>query len=490
MPVGKPNVVVIISDQQRADTMPGVRAAEAVRTPHLEWLAERSTLFRRAFCTSPICTPARASLLTGLFPHTSGMVANQDAQPIADQMRLPSDVRVVADYLKEIGYACAYTGKWHLGGGDRRGFTDFVRRTYTPDADDRSQNDTLRFCDRVGIRLSGRQHGLEPDPADYDPRTRVGASLLPLAWHGSMQDANAAAHFIRMAEREARPFLLVYSCQPPHQPFVSPRPFDRMYAPHDMPLPETRGDANGPDHVQRRASSSLRLAAAFDDDELRAMWAAYYGAVSYVDHVVGLIVAALVETDQFDDTVFVFTADHGEMLGSHGLLYKGAVLYDELVNVPLLIKPPHSSGGRQTDRIVSHVDLLPTILAWCGAEVPADLRGVDIRGLVEGGSTPARSGVGLEYHSGYWGSRLIPLRGWRSENWKYVEATDGTDELYDLQRDLLETRNLIGSSSAADALAQMRSELYTWLRETGDTWPHVAQPPAWIAQSAGSAANA
>ena len=136
-----PNVVLFISDQQRADTMPGMRRVP-VETPHLDWLAAQGTVFQNAYCASPICAPARTALLTGLFPHTTGMIANYEGHELA----LPQDVLTLADYLKPLGYACAYTGKWHLGtGADRRGFTDHVSRSGDHDVDDPSQNDFLRF---------------------------------------------------------------------------------------------------------------------------------------------------------------------------------------------------------------------------------------------------------------------------------------------------------------------------------------------------------
>ena len=489
----RPNVVLIISDQHRADTMPGVRAAQMVRTPHLDWLAERGTSFRRAFCTDPVCGPARASLFTGLYPHATGMVANNQDRPVTREMHLAEGVRVLADYLKPLGYACAYTGKWHLGTwGDRRGFTDFATRAGDQDVDSPEQNDILRFCEGVGIPLEGKHVGLEYDPGEFDRHTRTGASLLPLAWHPSMLDAQAAAHWVRTRVGSEDPFCLVYSCHEPHPSFVSPRPFDRMYddagdqpgrgpVPGSravMPLPETRRDPAGLRLVDARQDRKLLGTPAYTDDELRRIWAAYYGAVSYVDHLVGTILAALVETDQLDDTLFIFTADHGEMLGSHSLLTKGAVLYDELVNIPFLVKPPGTAKvGHETRRLVSHVDLLPTILRWCGATVPDGLHGVDIRALVEGADEPVREGLALAYHSGNWGERPIPLRGWRTEDWKYVESQDGTDELYDLRADPLEMHNLIADSTATSSRDVMKDALRRWIQQSGDPWPDVPAPP-------------
>jgi len=472
--------------------MPAVRRAPGVRTPHLEWLAKRGTLFRAAFCATPMCSPARASLLSGYYPHATGMVSNHQERPISNELHLSPDVHVLGDYLSTAGYACAYAGKWHLGTGtDRRGFTDFTTHSGDYDVDDAAQNEILRFARRVGTELGGKALGYDPDPADYDPETQVGSSLLPLAWHPSAQDVARAADYIRRRAAASGPFCLVYSCHEPHPPFVSPRPFDRMYdhLRDRMPLPETRRNEDGPRLLRYRADWQLRPAADLSDDELRAMWAAYYGAVSYVDHLVGLLLAALVETDQLADTLFVYTSDHGEMLGAHGLTHKGALLYDDLTNIPLLVTPP---GGlrrpNETRRVVSHVDVAPTILSWCGVAPPPEMHGVDLRPLAsaESDAPPhAGGGVGLEYHSSNWGERPAPLRGWRTEEWKYVETVGGDDELYDLRSDALEQRNLAGEAGARADLERARTQLRAWMARTGDTWPDVPVPDREVPKEPG-----
>ena len=475
-----PNVVLIVSDQQRADTMPGARRV-AVETPHLDWLAARGTVFRRAYCVTPMCSPARASLLSGLYPHTHGMVANHMSRPVAREMCLSPEVKLLADYLNLLGYACAYTGKWHLGtGSDRRGFDAFASRSLEHDVDRHEDSDTFQFLRRLGEewRAPTRTY----NPADFDVRINVGSSLLPLAFHESLLHARRAAEFVHQMAADTRPFCLVYSCFEPHRPFVSPRPFDRMYDPASMPLPETLRDGDGPRLLRHRPEWQLAPAAQFADDELRAMWAAYCGAVSYVDHLVGTILAALIETDQWDNTLLIFTSDHGEMLGAHSLLLKGAVLYEELVNVPLLIRPPGGlARAHTTDRLVSHVDLVPTLLRWCGAGVPPALPGTDLRSLAEGGDQPVHNGIALEYHSCAWGDPPAPLRGWRTEDWKYVETVEGAmggnHELYDLRADPLERHNRIDDPTAAGSLERMRGALHVWLRATGDSWPEVARPP-------------
>ena len=478
----RPNVVICISDQQRADTMPGDRRLP-VRTPHLDWLAERGTLFRRAFCSTPMCSPARSTILTGLYPHATGMVANHQEREISREISLSPQVRVLADYLKEAGYACAYTGKWHLGtGGDRRGFTDFVTRAGIHDVDDAAQNDMLRFAGAVGVELDGKLKGSDVDRSSYDARTQTGPSLLPLAFHRSARDAAQAGQFIRQRRDADEPFALVYSCHEPHPPFACPAPFAEMYDPAAMPLPENRGDHSAYGLMGRRNARQLRPPRGFDEGDLRRMWAYYAGAISYVDHCLGLLLEALVDTDQFDDTLFIFTSDHGEMLGSHGMLLKGNALFEELMRIPLLIRSPGGgSGGQVNDCLVSHADLVPTVLSGCGIDAPIGLHGVDISALVDGGLEPVRDGLAFQFHSSNWGERPTPLRGWRTERWKYVESPDGGEELYDLQADPAERRNRIDDGEVGESRAAMSESLRTWTEGAGDSWPSVPMPEREVA---------
>lgn len=476
----RPNVVLFISDQQRADTMPG-EGGDSGYTPHLEWLAGRSATFRNAFCASPICTPARGSLLTGLFPHATGVVANYESK--SPGLSLPPDAKVLADYLKLEGYACAYTGKWHLPtGDDRRGFDDFVYRHTHWDVSSEESDDTRRFARKLGVDIGSTYTAYLADERGDTP-TGGGATRLPLAFHPSTLHAQQAAAFVRRQRDDPRPFALVYSCIEPH-PLgtvynISPCPFDRMYDPADMTLPASRRDPGAPAVVRRRNFKGLIPTDRFSDDDLRAMKAGYYGAVSYVDHLVGLILEALIETDQFDDTLFVFVSDHGEMLGDHRMLKKGPVMFEEMIRVPFLLKPPGpATDGREVRPFVSQVDLVPTVLGYCGVRGGEGLHGADLRPLIEGSADPLRDGVGVQYHSCTWGETPIPLRCWRGEEWKYVETIDGDDELYDLREDPGELRNLAEDPPAAGTRRRMRERLYEWLRSIDDPWPEIAMPEA------------
>jgi uncharacterized sulfatase len=208
------------------------------------------------------------------------------------------------------------------------------------------------------------------------------------------------------------------------------------------------------------------------------MWTAYYGAISYVDHLLGILLEALIDTDQWDNTLLIYTSDHGEMLGSHGLLRKGACFYEELMNVPLLVRPPRGHRAPHVSRrLISHVDVASTILQYCAADVPGDVHGVDLRPLIVGGDVPIHDGVAFEYHSATWGDPVVPLRGWRTEDWKLVEGPTGPEELYDLRNDPLERQNLVSETAATRTREALHVALFAWLARTADPWPQVPYPP-------------
>ena len=474
----KPNIVLFISDQQRADTLPGISQVD-VHSPHLCRLMDRSAVFSHAFCASPLCTPARASILTGLYPHTHGAYANYK---LPTTLSLPEDVKSIADFLKPEGYTSAYVGKWHLPtGNDRRGFSDFVVRLGHHDVDSVEFDTAAQFSKRLGWKIGGNypEH-TGPGVAGMDGRS----TKLPLAFHHSMLTVQQAAHFVRNMQSRDDPFLLVYSCVEPHPMgrnyYTVPCPFDRMYRPEDMPLPKTRRDPGAPLILKDRNYGGLFPTDDYTDEQLQELVAGYYGAVSYVDHLLGILLEALISTDQLDDTLLIFTSDHGEMLGDHRMLKKGPIMFEEMIRIPIIIKPPKSgdtaasSGSvdkRTISSLASHVDLLPTILSYAGVDIPGHLQGLSLRNAVETGKPQDRDGLAIEYHSHVWGEPLLPLRSWRTDRWKYVETIDGDDELYDLQNDPGEIHNLVaGGTGEAPVL---KDTLHRWMDETGDPWPDL-----------------
>ena len=482
--IDRPNVLLIITDQQRYDTL-GCTGQTRISTPNIDRLAESGALFENAFCTTPICTPSRASLLSGLYPHSHGSVANHQARPGADQMKLRDDVRLIADYLKPEDYLCGYTGKWHLGTGyDRRGFSDWVAAHFIFDVDNQEQNEIVQHARKIGIEITDpHEGGIEPDKTKFDTRTQYGPSLLGLADHPSSIMCDRAIEFIHKAASDHRPFMLGWSCQEPHPAFVCPEPFISMYSPGDMELPVSRRDEHTLRYLEKRRSDGVLTSTEnLSDRDLEIMWAGYFGSISYADYLVGRLVTALHREDIYDETLIIFTSDHGEMLGSHNMRRKGSAMFEELIHIPLIIVPPSGepeSGDPPTRsaELVSHVDLFPTILEYCGVEPPKGLHGHSITSLINGNEGPVRTGIAGEFHSANWVEYpVLPLRMWRTKEFKYVESQMGDSELYNLVVDPLERNNLIETPGMGNKIAEMKSELYKWLEKTDDSWPEVVQP--------------
>ena len=476
-----PNIVLFISDQQRHDTAPGSVRRAPGRTPHLDRLADEGLTFTRAFCAAPICSPSRASMLTGLFPHAHGLVANHQGRPGSDRLHLAEDARVLGDYLGSAGYRTGYVGKWHLGtGSDRRGFRDYVVRFGDGEGDTSrpEDNDYYGYTQRLGVQIGGKRLGKDPDPERYDRRIQCGPSLMPLAHQAAFFNCERAARFIVESAGHDRPFALVYSCIEPHQPFVCPEPFHSMYEPADIDLPANLSDRGG-QALLSRADRQLHSALEFSEQDLRLMWASYLGTVSYVDFLVGKLHGALLETGQLDDTLFVFTSDHGELLGSHSLLFKGPAMYEELVRVPLIVRPPAGWGAkapRTVDALVSQVDLVPTLLGVAGLEAPGELHGVDVGPILGGGADAGRTAVQAHFHSSNWAGPVAPLRMWRTAEWKWVESGGDDNELYQLAEDPDELRNLAEDQPSLPTRERLADELASWCHSVGDSWPEVPMP--------------
>ncbi len=478
----RPNVLLIVTDEQRYDTL-GCTGRERISTPNIDGLAANGMLFENAFCTTPICTPARTSIFSGLYPHTHGMIANHQMRPGCDQMLMRKDLKLIADYLKPAGYFCGYTGKWHMGSGyDRRGFSAFKAAHFNFDVDQPEENEIIQHAKKIGVEVTGRhQGGIDPNWDKYDETIFFGPSRFGLADHPASLMCDRAVEFIHDASSLDQPFMLVWSTHEPHPPWVCPEPFISMYNSDEMILPETLRDTYTATHLKDRLlEGHLQSVEQWNDDQLRQMWAGYLGEVSFVDFLTGRLMAALHQKDLFDNTLIIFTSDHGELLGSHGFIYKSALMFEELIHIPLIIVPP--GGDKKSARspeLVSHVDLMPTILNYCGVEPPEELHGVSITPLIEGDTQPVREGLAGEYHSCSWAEDPVtPLRMWRTRNYKYIESQNGINEFYNLVEDPHEKNNLIDDPHYEEQINEMRSALSDWLKKTGDTWPDVPEPPA------------
>jgi arylsulfatase A-like enzyme len=464
----RPNLLVILTNQQRHDTVPG-RGQAAMSTPALRALAEESFAFTRAWCAQPLCSPARASLLTGRWPHEHGTRFNN--QPLA------ATERTLAEYLPA-EYRRAWMGKWHLGDELRaqHGFDtwcsieDGLYRPFYTHAEDLS-----RRSDYHQFLLA---EGFPPDATD----PRDGARLYSREFAAALGEpfakatflAARAADFLRQQPPDV-PFCLVVSFLEMHPPHFSP--LNRLHAPAAIPTGPAfmRPPAPNAAPAVRRLASQYRQSGYYGlpfetETHARRLRANYLGMVSLVDRAVGRVLAALREAGHAEDTLVVFTADHGEQLGDHALVQKG-VLFEPSTRVPLLVRAPWlARGGRAVDGPFRQVDLMPTLLDLLGLAVPDRVSGCSRADWFTCPAAASDVPVVIENfdprHPTEEARSLID-----GGRWKLNVYRDGHRELFDLAGDPAELENLVHEPAQRERRRRMVEQLRVWQSETGDAFP-------------------
>lgn len=493
----RPNILLVTSDQHRADCFGFENPS--IRTPHLDRLAAGGTRFSSCVTPNLVCQPSRASILTGLLPLTHGVWDNGiDLDPRIGE-------RGFAGTLAADGYDTAFFGKAHFA----------TKATFRPTGTPECMRSVARYGTdwrgpymgfrHVELAVLGHYDNPLPlerppaghyerwvlDRADPDavlrlwsdcagPGTEGAAqtwhSALPAAWHSSAWVADRGIEWL--AQRDAsRPFCAWMSFPDPHQPFDCPLPWSRLHDPRDMRLPRHRradltqrpwwyrasleGTPQLADPNMRQLRTKVSRIAPQSDRQLAQMMANYYGMIALIDHNVGRVLSALEARGLRDDTLVVFTTDHGEMLGNHGLYLKGPWPLEDLLRVSLIMSGPGIAANRIVEAPVSTLDLAPTFCDLAGVAPPRDLQGTTLAPLLDGASQqrevaysewhlhPSRCGVALQ------------LRTVRTRRYKCTfELASGAGELYDLAEDPDETINRFDDP----AFAGLRDDLYALMR--------------------------
>jgi len=423
--VARPNFLLIITDQQTGDAL-SCAGNPHVKTPNLDSLAARGMRFDRSFCTYPLCTPSRASLFTSRMPHEVGITRNGDGSP------LPADVISMGLVFKDAGYETAYAGKWHLP-------------TYYP------------------AHAVAQTNRLIP-----------GFAVLPLAplanksdmYIGLTVDAGVIAASTKfLQQRHVQPFVLVVSIMNPHD-ICDVLHYPEKYSalqPSQAPLPPTLPNypaiSNEPDPLRRKREKSANHWTEQQWQEYRAI---YYRLVEIADGHIGRVLSCLEDNGLANNTVVIFTSDHGEMMGAHQQAGKSS-LYKEALDVPLIIRAPGvtEKATVNSTHLVSGLDLLPTMCDFAGISQPASFRGRSLRPLLEGRSPAWRNHVVAELAEG----RMV-----RSASYKYIlyEQGGNREQFFDLRNDPQETQNLIADASVQAALEEHRRWLQAYIKETQD----------------------
>jgi len=467
----RPNLLFLLTDEQRRETL-GCYGNDYVQMPQLNRFAESACVFDDAHCVNPVCTPSRGCMLTGLYPHAHGAWHNN--------VPLHADARCLPELLPEPmrrDYRVEYHGKWHLGdelyaqhGYERMiSIEDIYWQHFSDGRDKADRSDYHHQLLSEGFTLGN----------DVQFR-RESAARLPEQYCKPRFLADRACEFIR--QHRDRPWMLTVSMLEPHMPFLGPR--DGQYDPADVPLFSNHDhvpDA-APEHAPPRVVldrlNHLREHS-YEDRDLsneagwRRITSQYLGLCSLIDTYMGRILDTLRSCGLDDNTIVVFTSDHGEMMGSHRLLQK-QLLYREATRVPWLVRLPGQCDGRRLTGPVSQIDLVPTLLDLMGAPLPEHLHG---RSLAE----PLRSGGDVELTDraspcvvvqddpGMVTRSLVSPDGWR---YSYYAPTDRHPdvecELYDLTADPGERRNLAADPAHADRIADMHGQLRAWQSHVGD----------------------
>jgi len=478
-----PNLLFILTDEQRCDTLEAYGNSR-IECPNLNRLARESTVFERAYITQPVCTPSRGSIMTGLHPHQHGCVDNNallDPRHAIWAERLPGH------------FATGYNGKWHLGDEvfPQRGFAEWVSTEdgYSPwfsqGRDRETKSSYYHF-------LAG--HGFTPRGGIIFSRAEAARMEEPFSKPAFQ--AGQACDFIR--RHRAEPFALCVSFLEPHMPFFGPR--DAQHPPEEVHLPGNFDHV--PDASQSRRAR-INRAATFargfsgyplqSERDWREMIARYWGLCSLVDTAVGRILASLEECGIDDNTIVVFTSDHGDMMGSHRMIAK-CLMFEESIRVPLMIRLPGQRSGSRVARPVSSVDLAPTVLDLLGAKPTAPLPGRSLRPELEGQPVPEPTPVVVEWNGGNtsplkgkdweeypaWAAEVgdpagvrasltDPVRTWIDpDGWKLTRSTIGEDELYHLPSDPGETSNRLADPAARADFQRLDARLRQWQEQEND----------------------
>jgi uncharacterized sulfatase len=451
--VGLPSFVLIMTDTQGANIV-GAYGHPELRTPNIDRLAESGVTFTRAYTTCPLCTPARAGLFTGIYPHTAGAWTNN--LPLGD------NIKTMGQRFADAGYHTAYVGKWHLDGHDY-----FGTGICPPGWDERYWYDGKRYLEELDpdqVRLWRQGLNTVQDLREHDIRPEF-------TWAHRVSD-RAVAFLETHAES---PFLLVVSYDEPHHPYTCPPEYAEPFLNYGYPVGPAAYDTleDKPAHQREwAASTQVQLR------DGRYHHPLYFGCNSFVDHEIGRVIDAThVRGDQ--DTYIIFTSDHGDMMGAHGLVGKGPAMYEEITWMPLIVERPARAGaGTLCETVVSHIDLLPTMLELAGMQGPSILEGENIAPLLQGAENPGRSAIiefqRYEIEHDSWGG-FQPVRCIVDARHKLVINLLHTDELYDLAQDPAEVVNLIDDPAHVSIRDALHDRLLDWMYQKRDPF----RGPVW-----------
>ncbi len=492
VPTKVKNVILFLTDQQRKDSL-GAYGNPIIKTPNLDRIANEGVRFERAYVQNPFCCPSRASILTGLYPRTHGVWHNGIQ---FNDVGAPT----LGDILQAHGYRTGSVGKIHLNAW----FGPHPPSGYEESQDYWAKHPEMKdwhgpYCGFQEVELTiGHVHYstkgghysayLEREFPEGSKLLRRENALLNQGYFETWRNAIPEEHHyntwiadrtMEMIDRFAgQPFFIHCSFPDPHHPFSACEPYASMYDPNAMPdpLPASleemaamppiyRAHYMGePTYYSKEPPFFEKIAGA----PLREMTAQMYGMVTHVDRSIGRVLDHLSRRGLLDETLVIFTSDHGELLGDHGHILKGPFYYQSLLNIPLIIRYPGAQPGVNR-QLVGHVDLVPTILDCLGLKIPAYLPGYSLAGHLRGEAAHVRDAVLTEFRP-FGGPNMKILH--TSDGWKYVYYHgEKYGELFNLVQDPQERNNLYGKPAYAEMCRRLNLRLLDELIGTEAAWP-------------------
>jgi choline-sulfatase len=456
------NVLLIMSDQHRPMSL-GFLGNTPAKTPNLDAFSATAVNFANCYCSNPVCTPSRASMLTGLYTHNHGALNNSKPWPF--------EHKTMAHMFGGAGYMSALIGKMHFVDAQTHGFD------YRIDFNDWYQflgPKTKLYADELGHPNSGsglpqiddlwRDIG-DPWKNDREKDDRLGlvspgrVSKIPEEQHFDAFVARESIRFLKQHGQQ-QPFFLVTSFLRPHDPFMPSQRFADMFRPEDMQLPPSHGKVDL-DTVPKEVRASIERNNASPElgnpEVARRHMAYYYANLAEMDDNFGKVLKALKDLNLEDDTIVIYTTDHGEMLGEHKLWQKFQ-FYEASCRIPLLVRVPGIAGGKTSRTPVSNVDIAATCAELTGLKAPQPTDG---RSFVQDLRTPSATRdttVFSEYNLGNPRAKYMIRRG----DWKYNFYTHDTPELYNLKDDPQELRNLASKPEFQAKVEEMKGQLFAW----------------------------
>ncbi|MGI9523682.1 MAG: sulfatase-like hydrolase/transferase [Hyphomicrobiaceae bacterium] len=446
----RPNIVLIVTDQQRRDTV-GAYGSEICQTPSIDRLAEEGMRFDRAFTPTGLCSPVRCSLLTGVYPHEHRVLTNVGLHPVRAELA-PEDDQL-SKALKRAGYQLGCIGKWHVSSKEppEFGYDRYI-----------SLGDFLTWRSEIGRPAHDALMHYTTQIADFDPQ--------PAEFSRPRFLADNAVQVLNDFQKNRDPFFVRLDFHGPHFPNVVPEPYYSMYDPDDIPpWPNYTDDLSGKPAVQRIKQRHWRTEGLHWKD-----WAplvsAYWGEISLIDDAIGHVLGHLDHLSLSDNTLVIFTSDHGDTIGAHGICNKDYTMYEEIYHVPLVIRwPGVVRAGTSSTAFVHHfLDLFATISELTEHSLPYPCHGRSLIPILSTGQEPADwpQSAYCEFHGSHMG--LYSMRLLTTEQFAYIYHTNDIDELYDRSIDPWQLNNVAEDPDYALHLSALKRQMIAWMSDSGD----------------------